>query len=120
MTAAQLRDALATLLDAQLGTYTWPNGSTRDAINLGEPPSNVIATGVEVLVNLDPEYANEHLHTHTAIGREHIVRVIPHGNTSASSVVERICSKFETSNPITVPASEQLGIGVQYTLRVRS
>jgi len=62
MTSAELMTALTTLLSAQLGTYTLPAGTTVPAIYNGEPPSDWVASGVEVRVDPAPEYANEALH----------------------------------------------------------
>lgn len=120
MTNAELMTALTALLSSQLGTYTLPAGTTVPAIYNGEPPSDWVAAGVEVRVDPAPEYANEPLHAHTLVAHETPVRVVAHGSGSAATVVDRICQRFETSNPVFVPPSEALGILAQYTLRIRS
>lgn len=120
MTNAELRAALAALLTTQLGTYTRPSGSTTPAIWVGDPPSDWVASGVEVRIDPAPEYANEALHAHTLVAHETPVRVVAHGSGDAAAVVDRICQRFETSNPVFVPPSEALGVLAQYTLRIRS
>jgi hypothetical protein len=120
MTATELRDDLATRLSDVLGTYTWPNGQSRAAINLGRPPSDATAHGVEVLVETVPEYDNRALHQHTAIVREHTVRVIAHGSGDAATVVERICQAYDATNPTQVPALESLGVIAHVVVRVRA
>lgn len=120
MTNTELRAALAALLTSQLGTYTLPGGGTTPAVWVGDPPSDWVAAGVEVRIDASPEYANEPLHAHTLVAHETPVRVVAHGSGSAATVVDRICQRFETSNPVFVPPSEALGILAQYTLRIRS
>lgn len=120
MTNATLRTTLASLLTNQLGTYTRPNGSTTPAIWVGDPPSDWIASGVEVRIGASGEYANELLHAHTNVNVEHPVRVVAHKTGDAQAVVTRICQRFETTNPISIPPSEALGILAQYTLLIRS
>lgn len=122
MTPAQAKTALAALLADQLGAYTWPNGSSRAAINLGEPPSDATASGLEVIVDDTPEYALRGRHNGTLVNREVVVRFIPHNATATtvSAAVERVAAAYWTSSPVTIPASEQLGIGKQYTLRILS
>lgn len=121
MTPAQLVTILKTLLSDVLGTYTSSGGtSLGSACRVGEPPADQQVTGLEVIVDVSPEFDNEPLHAHTAIGLEFPVRVIPRGSASGQVAVTRICQRFQTSNPVTVPANERLGILTQYTLRVRS
>ena len=120
MTATQLKTALATRLSDLLGTYEWPNGQSRAAINLGRPPSDATAHGIEVLIETVPEYDNRSLHWHTAIVREHTIRVIAHGSGDAASVVERICQAYDATNPSQVPALESLGVLAHVVVRVRA
>lgn len=121
MTPAQLRTALAALLASQLGTYKTGNGTSMGAaIRVGNPPSDWVATGLEVIIDPSPEYANEPLHQHTAVATETVVRVIPRDSGTAQVAVTRICQRFETTNPLTIPANEALGILTQYTLRIKA
>jgi hypothetical protein len=59
MTVLELRNALAALLTASLGTYTLGNGSTTPAISVravGERrPVDTTVTGLEVVIVRDPE-----------------------------------------------------------------
>jgi hypothetical protein len=59
MTVLELRNALAALLTASLGTYTLGNGSTTPAISVravGERrPVDTTVTGMEVVIVRDPE-----------------------------------------------------------------
>ena len=59
MNILELRTELATLLAAELGTYTLPNGSTTPAIAVrssGEAlPPNTTCTGLEVVIIRDPD-----------------------------------------------------------------
>jgi hypothetical protein len=59
MTVLELRNALASLLSASLGTYTLGNGSTTPAISVravGERrPVDTTVTGMEVVIVRDPE-----------------------------------------------------------------
>lgn len=120
MTPAELRTALATLLSAQLGTYKMPNAATTPAIYVGEPPSDWIATGLEVriepLADLDVQY----VHAGEGIGLEYRVVLIPRNATNALTALKRIVQRFDATSPRTVPANERLGILQQYTLTIRS
>lgn len=120
MNAPELLTVLETMLSDVLGTYKTPEGSV-PAIFIGNPPSTWRAEGLEVIVDPHPEYDNEVVHRGVAIVREHVVRLIPHGQMyTASAAAERICKRLDGTNPITVEGNESLGILTQYVLRVRS
>jgi hypothetical protein len=120
VTPTQLRAALAALLATQLGTFKLPNGTTTPAIYVGEPPSDWIATGLEVriepLADLDVQY----VHSGAGIGLEYRVTLIPRNALHALAAVRRVVQRFDTTTPRTVPANERLGILQQYTLTIRS
>ena len=120
MTPAQLRAALATLLSAQLGTYKLPNGLTTPAIYAGEPPSDWIATGLEVRIEPLADLDVAFVHSGEGIGLEYNVRLIPRTATHALTAVKRVVQRFDTTSPRTIPANERLGILQQYTITVRS
>lgn len=120
MKAPELVEVLETILSGLLGTYATPGGSV-PAIFVGTPPSTWRAEGLEVIVDPHPEYDNEVVHRGVAIVREHVVRLIPHGEMfTASEASERISKHLDATNPVTIPGNETLGILTQYTLRVRS
>lgn len=123
MTPAALRTALAALLADVLGTYTEGSTSRGPAITVGEPKASWRAAGLEVRIEPAPEFANEPLHTHTAIATEVPVRLVAHGPgaiTATVTAVTRLSQAYLTSNPAFIPANESLDIPAQYTLRVRS
>ncbi len=120
MTTAQLRAALATLLTAQLGTYTTGNGTSMGAaLRVGNPPSDWTASGTEVIIDPSLDISNEPLHTRSNVNTEIPVRVIDRDGKGPAAVT-RICQRFETTSPLKIPANESLGILAQYTLRIRS
>jgi hypothetical protein len=120
MTPATLRAALATLLAAQLGTYRLPNGTTTPAIYVGNPPSDWVATGLEVIIEPVPDLALSRVHAGVGVGREFRVTLIPRSATTVQAAVERIVRAYETSTPRLVPTNERLGITQQVTLTIRS
>ena len=120
MTARELANELETFLADQLGEYSWSGGFKRPAVNVGTPAADVSVSGLEVIIDVDPEYANVPLNAHTAIIRELPVRFIPHDGAEAMVAIERVMARWLTSSPSTIPADERLGIGKQYELRVRS
>src|SRR5690606_6750437 len=113
--------ALAALLASQLGTYKTGKGTSMGAaIRVGNPPSDWIATGLEVIIDPSPEYTNEPLHQRTAVVTETPIRVIPRGSGTGQAAVTRTCQRFETTNPLAITANEALGILTQYTLRIKA
>jgi hypothetical protein len=52
LTACKVRDYLCSLLQGQLGTYTYPNGFVDTAIAIGNKPDTVKVKGLECIVNL--------------------------------------------------------------------
>lgn len=115
---------LEAALQPLLGTYTTAGGQRLPAITLGDPPSDVTATsGLEVVILPDPEFDNARVHQGLGILTETPVQVIPHTGTppgAALQAVERIIRLYDCTDPVTLPANERLGSGVQYNFRIRS
>lgn len=119
MTAAALRAELAVLLADHLGSYTTPQGDTVPAIYVGDPPADWQATGLEVRIEPMPDYALERVHTGAAFWRDFQVRLVPRSG-SAQAALEAILKRYETTDPLAIPANEGLGILKQFTLKIRS
>jgi hypothetical protein len=120
VTPTQLRAALAALLATQLGTFKLPNGTTTPAIYVGEPPSDWIATGLEVRIEPLADLDVQFVHSGEGIGLEYRVTLIPRSAQHALAAVRRVVQRFDTTTPRTIPANERLGILQQYTLTIRS
>lgn len=120
MTPATLRAALAILLTDQLGTYTSPDGSTRPAIYAGDPPSDWSATGLEVRIEPLPELRVTRAHAAVGLTRDFHLYLIPRDSAHAQAALERLVQAYETTQPVTVPAIEGLGILQQYSVHIRS
>lgn len=120
MTPAQLRTALEARLQPLLGTYRWRNGSTRPAINIGDPDTGVEASGLEVVIETtqaDPQ----RLHAHTIVTGVHPVRFIAHDGGDLPAAVAKVVQAFETiGSPVYIPPDEVLGIKAQAVVRVRT
>lgn len=121
MTAAELKTYLTSLLAGQLGTYS----TGAPAIHVGEPPSDITATGLEVRIEPIPEWDNRVVHHGVAVQVERQVRLTPHGSDpllpgKVEAAVRRIVTALNTSNPRTVPQNESLGILQSTTILVRS
>lgn len=118
MTPRQLRDDLRKRVGHLLGTYETPNGPV-PALWLGEPPSDYKASGIEVRVSDDPE-----LDVTPLLNREHhlrgvlTVRVVGWDQVSINEVVQRILSAWPLSQVAYIPASEDIGIINQATIRI--
>jgi hypothetical protein len=80
MTVLELRNALAALLTASLGTYTLGNGSTTPAISVravGERrPVDTTVTGLEVVIVRDPELTPVEVYKEPGAFREWTVYLI--------------------------------------------
>lgn len=111
MTPAALRTALAGLLSDQLGTYTLPNDATVDAIYVGEPPSDWTASGLEVVIAIDPDFANTPLQNgEHNLAETNLVRLVQHGSGSLAAAVRRVARRFPNCSVRDVPSNERLGI----------
>ena len=120
MTPATLRAALAARLGDLLGTYALPGGATTPALYVGEPPSNWIASGLEVIIEPLAGLDVTFVHSGVGISLEYRVTLIPRNATHALTAIQRVVQAFDTTTPRTVPANERLGILQQYTLTIRS
>lgn len=119
MTPQELRAALATLLEDLLGTHTTKEGTTFPACRLGDPPSDWTVTGLEVVVEREPDQSNRPLQ-----GGEHnlsealTVHLTAHGSGSPAAAVRRIARHHPDASVTRVPANERLGILERRTVRI--
>ena len=111
MTPQELRAALATLLEDLLGTHKTKEGTTFPACRVGGPPGDWTATGLEVIVEREPDQSNRPLQ-----GGEHnlsetlTVHLTAHGSGSPAAAVRRIARRYPDASVTRVPANERLGI----------
>lgn len=120
MTPAQLRTELATRLTNLLGTYTTPGGNTFPAIYVGEPPSDWVASGLEVRIEKAPNITNTPEYESSSVDTSLRVRIIPRGSGDAERAVRRILRKYTNASVTRVEGSERLGILTTYNLTIPS
>jgi len=119
VTPVQLTAALKALLVNLLGTYAAPGLPSTSAIYLGNPPSDWTATGLEVIVSLDPDFDNTALYgPESNLEQTHIVRLVAHGPVPLAPAVTRIVRKYSGASTATVPGNERLGILNQIIIRI--
>lgn len=118
MTAATLRAELATRLDSLLGTYTTPGGNTFDALYVGEPPSDWVASGLEVRIEKAPDITNLAEYERSSVDTSLLVRIIPRQSGDAETAVRRILRKYTNASVTRVAGSERLGILTTYQLTI--
>lgn len=119
MTPKQLRDDLKARLASLLGAYSAPGLPSTSAIYLGNPPSDWNASGLEVIVSLDPDFDNTALYgPESNLEQTHVVRLVAHGPVPLAPAVQRIVRRYSGASTATVPGNEQLGILNQIIIRI--
>lgn len=121
MTPAQLFAALSTLLSDVLGTYKEGSVTRGKAIRVGEPPADYRASGLEVRITPDPDFANTPLQGNESnLAETLIVRVVAHapGPSKVSQAVRRIVRSYSDASVATIPANEGLSILHQVVIRI--
>jgi hypothetical protein len=110
MTAQALRAKLAALLTAQLGTYTTPSGTT-PAVWIGDPPTDWTVTGLEAIIEPDPDLDNIPLKgQHSAVLAARTVRLALHGPGYLEPAARRVLQAFPDAAVTRIPAVLQHGI----------
>lgn len=133
MTSAELKTRLASLLAAQLGTYTDQTGAVRGpAINVGNTPTGFTAVGLEVIIASNPEITPVNLHHNAALETERRIYLIPHDTITPDgrsnpllpgmleAATRRILTAFTSTSIGNIPANETLGILTQTSITIRS
>lgn len=102
----ELRQLLYDNLSDLLGTYTDGSPAIADLPN-GRPRSGVMATGLEVVIQTDPEDRGLPMH-HRA--RSHVdewqVRVLHHGHGSLYEARKRILELFPDASSVTIAVND--------------
>jgi len=105
-----LRQELETLLSDLLGTYTYPDGATTPAINVGfKVPEGVTATGLEVVISPEPSSQPMAMQGDKGVYREWLVVLRQWDDADVDSLrlaVERMIARWpEMTAPVVVPAT---------------
>lgn len=119
MTANQIKTKLEPILTPLLGDYTFKGITQGKAISEGEPPAGLTASGIEVIISLDPELDAEALQGYgVQVNRLWDVRVIQHGTGSFNAVVELILRTYPGALVRVIPANPGASIPRQTLLRI--
>lgn len=118
--ALYLKSILEILLDANLGTYSYPNGFTRRAIAIGNPPSDIRVQGLEVILPMFPDTKNMgYSNTIVRCAEWEITLVMRDGCTPQDFIeaTEQLSRTFVKSYGSFVPESSIVSSYAQYIFR---
>lgn len=119
MTPQALASQLRALLADLLGTHTTPSGTSFPACRAGEPPEGWTATGLEVIVELEPDQRNAPLQGgEYNLAETLTVHLTAHGSGSPAAAVRRIVRHHPGASVTRVPANERLQILERRTVRI--
>ena len=121
MNILELRNELATLLAAELGTYTLPNGATTPAIAVrssGETlPADTTCTGLEVVIIRDPDLTPIPQYTEAGALRTWTVFLIDWSDAvDLEPIGAYLIESYDGTQVVTVPVPK--GTGPQNQLRL--
>jgi hypothetical protein len=122
----ELREAIETLLVAELGTYKLPNHTTIPAIYVldtgGTIPADWTVTGLECIIRRSPSSRNTNGSTFdgTRFNKNWQLYLLqrdtgPHTLEAAVSRIERY---FSGVRSFALPVAEQRGVKEQYSVRI--
>ena len=92
-----------------LGEYTLPGGSKTPAIRIGEPPKGTTATGLEVLIALNPRQTAPEAFQFVGYIEAYPIRLVNRDHVDLEAATNAIAKEFWPfeEDPVLLPESPQ-------------
>lgn len=117
LTALRVKQYVEEFLADQLGTYTTSDGYSYHAVSVGNPPDNVTAEGIEVIVPLFPDVEGKWNDTYVHRKDTWDLLVVQRSGYNLPEAVSRLmASRFIHPRGVYVPQNDTVGSYPMYRL----
>ena len=112
MTPAHIRKCIVGVIPEQVGTYTYSNGFSTEAIAVGNIPNDIKVTGIEVIIPNFPQVPQSLQTGDVFVHREEkwVIEIVNHGEDKGSfyTAIDRLLRFFPRAKGTDIPQNSIL------------